>query len=104
MCDSHVKSTKTQFQFLLTNQITIIIINIKIDLRGLSMIVCICNNVNTDAIHSSIDAGACSVEGIREDTGAASCCGKCQFKVNRILQDRQSEALQTDCLAEAVYP
>ncbi|WP_297812055.1 (2Fe-2S)-binding protein [uncultured Methylophaga sp.] len=68
------------------------------------MIVCICNNVNTDAIHSSIDAGASCVDKIREDTGAAACCGKCQFKVNRILQDRQSETLQSEYLAEAIYP
>jgi bacterioferritin-associated ferredoxin len=55
------------------------------------MIVCICNNVNSDAIHSAIDNGACSVDAIREDTGAATCCGKCQFKVNRILHDRQQD-------------
>lgn len=53
------------------------------------MIVCICNNVNSDSIHASIDNGACSVDAIRNETGAASCCGKCQFKVNRILQERQ---------------
>lgn len=69
------------------------------------MIVCICNNVNADAIHSSIDNGACSVDSIREETGAAACCGKCQFKVNRILQERQQiEGTRLQGLAEAVYP
>lgn len=68
------------------------------------MIVCICNNVNSNAIHTSIDNGASSVEAIRNDTGAASCCGKCQFKVNRILQDRQQAEADSLCMAEAVYP
>jgi bacterioferritin-associated ferredoxin len=68
------------------------------------MIVCICNNVNSDSIHASIDNGACSVDAIRNDTGAASCCGKCQFKVNRILHDRQQAEAQTLLsAAEAAY-
>jgi bacterioferritin-associated ferredoxin len=64
------------------------------------MIVCICNNVNSDAIHASIDNGASSVDAIRSETGAASCCGKCQFKVNRILHDRQQT--ETATIANAV--
>jgi len=68
------------------------------------MIVCICNNVNSDAIHASIDNGACSVDAIRNETGAASCCGKCQFKVNRILHDRQQADTQILAnTAEAAY-
>lgn len=50
------------------------------------MIVCICNNVNVTKIKASIDAGADTLEALRETTGAAACCGKCQFKVNRVLQ------------------
>lgn len=53
------------------------------------MIVCICNNVNTDTINNSIDAGAQTLDAIREQTGAASCCGKCQFRVNRLLLERE---------------
>jgi bacterioferritin-associated ferredoxin len=64
------------------------------------MIVCICNNVNTDAIHASIDNGACSVDAIRNETGASACCGKCQFKVNRILHDRQQ--LDAEVMSNAV--
>lgn len=68
------------------------------------MIVCICNNVNSDTIHASIDDGANSVDAIREQTGAAGCCGKCQFKVNRLLHDRQQvDAASIACMAEAVY-
>lgn len=55
------------------------------------MIVCICNNVNTSTIKSSIERGACSVDDVRESTGATSCCGKCQFKVNAIVNDTLSE-------------
>tara|TARA_B110001469_G_C9451988_1_gene228252 strand:+ start:271 stop:468 length:198 start_codon:yes stop_codon:yes gene_type:complete len=51
------------------------------------MIVCICNNINSATIKTSIEQGATSVDTVKEATGAASCCGKCQFKVNRIVQD-----------------
>ena len=37
--------------------------------------------------------GATTVDAVREDTGAASCCGKCQFKVNRLLQNADSANL-----------
>ena len=68
------------------------------------MIVCICNNVNAEAIHASIDDGACTVDAVREQTGAASCCGKCQFKVNRLLHERESvEASRSPCMQEVVY-
>lgn len=68
------------------------------------MIVCICNNVNSDAIHASIDNGACSIEAVRAETGAASCCGKCQFKVNRILHERQqADAVSIASMVEAAF-
>lgn len=67
------------------------------------MIVCICNNVNSETIHNSIDNGADSIDAIRHETGAAGCCGKCQFKVNRILQDRQQLDADGLCVAEAAY-
>ena len=57
------------------------------------MIVCICNNVNTTTIENAIEDGACSVEQIRECTGAGGSCGKCQFKVNRVLQDTVTSVL-----------
>jgi len=65
------------------------------------MIVCICNNVNSEAINASIDDGANSLEAIREETGAAGCCGKCQFKVNRMLNERQADSAAV-CMSEAV--
>jgi len=42
--------------------------------------------------------GATTVDAVREDTGAASCCGKCQFKVNRLVQDTLAES---GCLKQA---
>lgn len=69
------------------------------------MIVCVCNNVNAKMIHSSIDDGARTVEAVREDTGASACCGKCQFKVNRMLHEREQAELAalTPSLSEAAY-
>ena len=55
------------------------------------MIVCVCNNVNVEKVKASIDAGADTLEAIRETTGAAACCGKCQFKVNRVLQQHSPQ-------------
>ncbi|AUZ84393.1 (2Fe-2S)-binding protein [Methylophaga nitratireducenticrescens] len=60
------------------------------------MIVCVCNNVNVDKIKASIDQGAVTLDDIRESTGAAACCGKCQFKVNRVLQQHAPQAPEQD--------
>lgn len=57
------------------------------------MIVCICNNVNTTTIEAAVENGATSLEEIRNCTGAGACCGKCQFKVNRVLQDTNTAVL-----------
>jgi bacterioferritin-associated ferredoxin len=51
------------------------------------MIVCICKSVRTEDIDNAIEQGASTIEDVRETTGATSCCGKCQFKVNRALHD-----------------
>ena len=55
------------------------------------MIVCICKNVNTSQIVQSVQGGARSIDDIRSETGATSCCGKCQFKVNRVLHEQLAE-------------
>lgn len=68
------------------------------------MIVCICNNVNSATIEQAVDAGARNLETIRATTGAAGCCGKCQFKVNRVLHAKlqQEQNYQPDlALTEA---
>lgn len=51
------------------------------------MIVCICRNVKTSQIVEAVKGGAKSVDEVRELTGAASCCGKCQFMVNALVTD-----------------
>ena len=58
------------------------------------MIVCICNNVNSATIKSSIDMGATTVQAVREITKASSCCGKCQFKVNSLIQNHVTDSTQ----------
>jgi len=52
--------------------------------------------VNVDKVKASIDAGADSLEAIRECTGAAASCGKCQFKVNRVLQQHAPQLIEQD--------
>lgn len=64
-----------------------------------SMIVCICNNVNSETITSAIDMGATSVQAVRDATGAASCCGKCQFKVHSLIQNHVVDSSQLMRLA-----
>ncbi|MCX4189430.1 (2Fe-2S)-binding protein [Methylophaga sp. OBS3] len=56
------------------------------------MIICVCNNVNVQAIKNAVNDGADTLEKVRETTGAASCCGKCQFKVNRQLQQHLTQS------------
>jgi bacterioferritin-associated ferredoxin len=59
-----------------------------------SMIVCICNNVNSETISSAVDMGATTVQAVRKTTGAASCCGKCQFKVHSLIQNHVIDSSQ----------
>ena len=51
------------------------------------MIICLCNNVNTATITHAIEEGAYTVKAVEEKTCAGSSCGKCQFKVNALIQD-----------------
>lgn len=55
------------------------------------MIVCVCKNINSKQILDSVIGGASSVEQVRAETGASSCCGKCQFRVNSLVQDQLSK-------------
>jgi len=55
------------------------------------MIVCICNNVNSETIKSTLERGVTTIQGVREETGATNCCGKCQFKVNGLIHDHLSQ-------------
>jgi len=67
---------------------TIIITVLNQSLICFNVIVCICKNINTGQIVESVKNGARSLDDIRARTGASSCCGKCQFNVNRLLNDQ----------------
>lgn len=53
------------------------------------MIVCICKNINSDQIIDAFQRGAHTLEDVRAKTEAGTCCGKCQFKINALVQDQQ---------------
>lgn len=55
------------------------------------MIVCLCRNVKTSQIVEAVQSGARSVDEVGELTGAATCCGKCQFMVNALVSDHSEE-------------
>lgn len=57
----------------------------------IQMIVCLCRNVKTSQIVEAVKGGARSVDEVGELTGAATCCGKCQFMVNAIVTDHSDE-------------
>ena len=67
---------------------TIIIPVLRNNLNCFHVIVCICKNINTSQIIESVKDGARSLDDVRAKTGASSCCGKCQFNVNRLLNDQ----------------
>ena len=59
------------------------------------MIVCVCNNVNSATIESAVEMGATTIDAVRETTCAG---GKCQFKVNRVVQDTLADS---SCVIQA---
>lgn len=64
------------------------------------MIVCICNNVNSTTIKTKLNEGASTIQEIREETGATGCCGKCQFKVNALIQNHSPENTSPQLIAQ----
>jgi len=62
------------------------------------MIICVCKNINSATVKASIEDGASSVEEVRAATGASSSCGKCQFKVNGLINE---SAAEEPCLKQA---
>lgn len=51
------------------------------------MIICICANINSDAIDSCIREGACCLEEIQDSTGACTNCRCCQDCIEERLED-----------------
>lgn len=58
------------------------------------MIVCICKNVNNRQIQEALDRGVTSLEHLEQETGLGSCCGKCRFVANRIINEQGSVVQQ----------
>lgn len=50
------------------------------------MYLCICQAVTESEIDAAIDAGARSVDALRERLAAASCCGACVAPIEEKLQ------------------
>lgn len=54
------------------------------------MIVCHCNRVNDRTIRACIREGACSVDDVADQCGAAARCGGCAPAVEEILASEQT--------------
>lgn len=55
------------------------------------MYVCLCQAVTDSQIRRAVDNGAHSLKAVREQTGVASCCGKCGKQAKEIVQAAVSE-------------
>lgn len=57
------------------------------------MIICICKNVNSSQVQEALGRGVRSLEQLERETGLGSCCGKCRFTANRMINE-QANAVQ----------
>ena len=62
------------------------------------MYICICNAVTDREIRGAASLGA-SLEDIKRDMGVASCCGKCEPDVRRIVRDCRQCAGRGGCMS-----
>ncbi|MBC6429236.1 MAG: (2Fe-2S)-binding protein [Cellvibrionales bacterium] len=51
------------------------------------MIVCICHNINAAQIAELAERHPCTLEEVIDCTGAGTCCGKCQWRIQAALQE-----------------
>jgi bacterioferritin-associated ferredoxin len=49
---------------------------------------CICRAVTADELSAAIDEGADTVETVGHATGAGTCCGTCQVRIESMLAER----------------
>jgi bacterioferritin-associated ferredoxin len=49
---------------------------------------CICWAVTADELSAAIDEGAETVESVGRVTGAGTCCGTCQVRIESMLSER----------------
>jgi bacterioferritin-associated ferredoxin len=55
------------------------------------MIVCICQNVSDKAIRGALEAGAKSMQEIRDALKVGSCCGKCNSFAETLVRAHVEE-------------
>jgi bacterioferritin-associated ferredoxin len=60
------------------------------------MIVCICHNISDKAIRRAIDAGAASMQEIRDELKVGSCCGKCNAFAKTLVRAHIEEMQATE--------
>ncbi len=65
----------------------IIICDIPLSHRVVVMYVCICQAVTDTQIRTAVEGGCCSMRGLRQELGVASCCGKCAPMARDILRE-----------------
>lgn len=57
------------------------------------MYVCICNSVSESDINREIDAGAVTLEQLRDKLNVANCCGHCSVYIMDRLEEKLELAL-----------
>jgi bacterioferritin-associated ferredoxin len=55
--------------------------------EGVSMIVCVCNNISDREIRQAIDLGISTMDELREALGVATCCGNCLDYAVEVLNE-----------------
>ena len=66
------------------------------------MYVCLCKGVTDRHVSDAIRAGASSVEDVAAVTQACTCCGSCQFAIERLLE--QAATVRSATLNPASQP
>ncbi len=66
------------------------------------MYVCICNKVNEAQVSQAVRQGADSLDKLEAVLGVGNCCGKCQFRANRVLQQNLGSCEFVDAMSMAM--
>ncbi len=51
------------------------------------MYICLCHGITDQQIRECVEHGACSLQDLSEQLGVASCCGRCSYYAEDVLQD-----------------
>jgi bacterioferritin-associated ferredoxin len=66
--------------------------------EGVSMIVCVCNNISDREIRQAIDLGISTMDGLREALGVSTCCGNCLDYAVEVLNEHVAAPIQETVL------